>query len=72
MTANAMKSQEDQCMEAGMDSFLPKPTPLDLIRSTIARYAGRHLRAPGGGGTGGGGGVTEAPTTESSLQGAAE
>jgi len=52
-------------MEAGMDSFLPKPTPLDLIRSTIVRYAGRHLRPPGAGGE------TEAPTTESSLQGAA-
>ncbi len=38
MTAAAMQVDRDQCIEAGMDDFLSKPTRLEDIQEAIQRY----------------------------------
>ena len=38
MTAAAMQVDRDQCIEAGMDDFLPKPTRLEDVQAAIQRY----------------------------------
>jgi len=38
ITAAAMQVDRDQCIEAGMDDFLPKPTRLEDIQQAIQRY----------------------------------
>ena len=38
MTAAAMQVDRDQCLEAGMDDFLPKPARLEDLQRTIERY----------------------------------
>ena len=35
MTANAMKSEEEACREAGMDDFIPKPVDRTLLFQTL-------------------------------------
>ncbi|MCB0289074.1 MAG: response regulator [Calditrichaeota bacterium] len=42
LTANAMKSDRDTCLEAGMDAFVSKPIDADKLLAEIAR----HLRMP--------------------------
>lgn len=37
MTANAFKEDEQRCLEAGMDAFLPKPIDVDQLVATVFR-----------------------------------
>ncbi len=39
MTANAMKEDQEACLNAGMDEFIPKPIKRDNFYATIARVA---------------------------------
>ena len=44
MTANAMREQANEYIDAGMDSVLAKPTPLDEMRAVVSAHVGRrHL-----------------------------
>ena len=36
MAANAMKSDEERCLIAGMDAYIPKPLYLQRLDETIA------------------------------------
>jgi two-component system, sensor histidine kinase and response regulator len=38
MTANAMATDRDACLEAGMDDYLAKPVKLSDLRETLARW----------------------------------
>jgi signal transduction histidine kinase/CheY-like chemotaxis protein len=38
LTANAMASDRDACLEAGMDDYLSKPVRLDDLRRTLERW----------------------------------
>ncbi|WP_296804714.1 response regulator [Thiocapsa sp.] len=38
MTANAMATDRDACLEAGMDDYLAKPVKLAELRETLARW----------------------------------
>lgn len=44
MTANAMKSDQDLCLEAGMDDFLCKPIDFGKLRHLLMECAARPLR----------------------------
>jgi DNA-binding response OmpR family regulator len=37
VTANAMKGEEERCIEAGMDAYLVKPVNIDRLRATLER-----------------------------------
>ena len=37
MTANAFKEDEQRCLEAGMDAFLPKPIDVNQLVATVSR-----------------------------------
>jgi CheY-like chemotaxis protein len=39
MTANAMESDREACLEAGMDDFLSKPFDAGRLRGLLARVA---------------------------------
>ncbi|MCG7494485.1 ATP-binding protein [Thalassobius sp. Cn5-15] len=39
ITANALKSEESKCLNAGMDSFLAKPVRLDMLRQALQAAA---------------------------------
>jgi PAS domain S-box-containing protein len=41
LTANAMKGDEERCMEAGMDGYLVKPVTLDALEREIRKVTGR-------------------------------
>ncbi|HYG19369.1 MAG TPA: two-component regulator propeller domain-containing protein [Ohtaekwangia sp.] len=41
MTANAMESDRQVCLNAGMDDYISKPIKLDEIASMIEKWAGR-------------------------------
>ena len=38
MTANAMKSDRDRCIEAGMDDYLSKPVRSETLRTVMGRW----------------------------------
>jgi CheY-like chemotaxis protein/HPt (histidine-containing phosphotransfer) domain-containing protein len=38
VTANAMKGEEERCIEAGMDAYLVKPVSIDRLRTTLERW----------------------------------
>lgn len=43
MTANAMSSDRDACLAAGMNDHLAKPLDIQRVVQTIARWTGRRL-----------------------------
>jgi len=38
VTANAMRGEEERCLAAGMDAYLPKPVAIDRLRATLERW----------------------------------
>jgi signal transduction histidine kinase/DNA-binding response OmpR family regulator len=42
MTANAMRSDQDLCLEAGMDDFVSKPIEPESFLSVVARFLGER------------------------------
>jgi signal transduction histidine kinase/FixJ family two-component response regulator/HPt (histidine-containing phosphotransfer) domain-containing protein len=38
VTANAMKGEEERCIEADMDAYLVKPVSVDRLRTTLERW----------------------------------
>ncbi|HWL62510.1 MAG TPA: response regulator [Steroidobacteraceae bacterium] len=38
LTANALQGDENKCLAAGMDGFLPKPLTLGLLAATLSRW----------------------------------
>jgi HPt (histidine-containing phosphotransfer) domain-containing protein len=57
VTANAMKGEEERCIDAGMDAYLVKPVNIDRLRTTLERWltvehGGNGYAAKNGGQTG--------------------
>ena len=48
MTANAMQSDEEECLKAGMDDYLSKPVRVDTLKAMIQKWA-EQLRMKGTG-----------------------
>ena len=46
MTANAMNSDRDDCLAAGMDDFLPKPYTKTELVAILERWLPRHAASP--------------------------
>ncbi|HYC24302.1 MAG TPA: response regulator [Candidatus Bathyarchaeia archaeon] len=42
MTANAMRGDREQCIDAGMDDYLAKPVSLNDLAEVMARWTGRR------------------------------
>jgi|GEM_PF-3027490 len=38
LTANALKGEEDRCLEIGMDGYLTKPVELNLLKEALQRW----------------------------------
>ncbi len=38
LTANAMDSDKERCINAGMDDYLTKPIQLDILKEKIEQY----------------------------------
>jgi signal transduction histidine kinase/CheY-like chemotaxis protein/HPt (histidine-containing phosphotransfer) domain-containing protein len=38
VTANAMKGEEERCIDAGMDAYLVKPVNIERLRTTLERW----------------------------------
>ena len=49
VTANALKGEEERCIEAGMDAYLVKPVSIERLRDDArAVVVGRRRKRPGG------------------------
>ncbi len=42
VTANALREEGEQCLAAGMDTWVVKPLSLDALRKTLLRYCGER------------------------------
>lgn len=38
LTANAMESDKERCIKAGMDDYLSKPIQLDILKDKLEQY----------------------------------
>jgi CheY-like chemotaxis protein/HPt (histidine-containing phosphotransfer) domain-containing protein len=56
VTANALKGEEERCIEAGMDAYLVKPVNVERLRATLERWLavgdGKGHAVTGNGGVG--------------------
>jgi len=56
VTANALKGEEERCIDAGMDAYLVKPVKIESLRTTLERWLavgdGKKQAARGNGETG--------------------
>ncbi len=43
VTANALREEGEQCLAAGMDTWVVKPLSLDALRKTLLRYGGERV-----------------------------
>jgi CheY-like chemotaxis protein/HPt (histidine-containing phosphotransfer) domain-containing protein len=48
VTANAMKGEEERCIDAGMDACLVKPVTIERLRATLERWVAVELSGNGG------------------------
>jgi|GEM_PF-1114861 len=46
MTAHAMRSDRQKCLDAGMDEYLPKPVQLSALAAMVAKFAGKQSDEP--------------------------
>ncbi len=46
VTANAMRGEEERCLAAGMDAYIPKPVSLKRLRETLLRWVEVGQREP--------------------------
>ncbi|WP_447969454.1 response regulator [Nitrospira sp. M1] len=51
MTANTMNGDREQCLEAGMDDFLPKPISLETLDDMLRRWTNQEHPRPASTGT---------------------
>jgi len=46
MTANAMKSDQEDCLQSGMNDYISKPIKLEDLVNLVEKWA-RHIQANG-------------------------